>query len=108
MKFNSGDINEWDITLTCKVLLLSKKSNEKLNKKKQFNGFEDAIKTIRNIKNKLLSHNKSNEVSDIEYEKSIKDLQRSVVKLGFDAGDFEAALQGNALVIFVTSSLIVA
>ena len=100
-KFNSGDINEWDITLICKVLLYSKASKQRLEKDKEFRGYEDAIKSIRDIKNTMLSHNRSNSISKTEYEKAINTLQGSVIKLGFSRQIFEDTLEGAFSCFFI-------
>ena len=93
-KFNSGNIYEWDITLICKVLLYSALSMQTLKNDASFRGYEGAIITIRSIKNSMLSHNKANKIAKQEYQKSIGDLKRSLIQIGFDGGIFEETLKG--------------
>ena len=95
-KFLSGDVNKWDITLICKVLLYTTVSKQKLHKE-DFKGYKEAIKCIRDRKNSMLSHNNNNSIANDDYKTAIKDLRSSVIKIGFDERVFDATLTGECL-----------
>ena len=83
------------------MLLYSKISKQKLEKEEEFKGCEDAIKSIREIKNTMFSHAKRNSIEKHDFEKSIQALKSSVLTLGLDEQMFEESLKGTLL--FLTS-----
>eukprot|EP00795_Rhopilema_esculentum_P000409 gene409-10076_t len=91
-KFKSGDIGSWDITLMAKVLLYSDLAVSALQ-----NDQIDAVKKIREIKNTILSHHDSNELTKSEFEKIMKELKPAIVQVGIIEEEFETTLRNADL-----------
>ena len=93
--YETGNIDDWDITLMCKVLLYSRVTKEKLDQEEAYQGYKDAIIGIKEKKNKMLSHNSSFSITKHVYNKSIEALRGYVLKLGFNIQLFEDTLKGT-------------
>ena len=96
--FVSGDIYRWDITLIIKVLLFTKKSKTKFSTDSEFLGQEEALKSLRKIKNNFISHAPSLELTEKEYEVTTKDMKEALGTIGLSEEDFNNALAG--IIIF--------
>ena len=94
-KFETGDIWIWDVTLLAKVLLFSTKSSDALKNDSDYQGYEDAVKTIRRIKNQVVSHASSNELTEIVFKRTVQELKGALKTLGLDEQRFESALKGK-------------
>ena len=92
--FETGNIEEWDITLMSKVLLFSKVTKQKFEQEQGYQGYKDAIISIKEIKNKMLSHSKSMSIEKHVYDTSIETLRRDLLALGFNGQLFEDTLKG--------------
>ena len=93
-KFESGDIDTWDIALMAKVLLYSETSQEKLDKDSAFQGCKDAVEMIR-AKRNFLSHDCSKELTESDCQRTIRELSNALVNLGFDMEKFKTTLEGE-------------
>ena len=93
--FESGDIHQWDISLTCQVLLRTKHSCSKLKTDSKYSGYKKAIKKISEIKNTCFSHAKSLEVERAEFESIRRSLKEAALSLGVTEDEFEEILKGN-------------
>ena len=92
--FETGNIDKWDIALMSKVLLCSKVTKQTLEQEQGYQGYKDAITSIKEIKNKMLSHNNSVSIKKHAYETSIESLRRDLLALGFNGQLFEDTLKG--------------
>lgn len=95
--FSTGDIEQWDITLMCSVLIYSKVSKQKLDEEQEFKGYKGAIENIREIRNKIQSHRASMKLPENEYNLLVKTLNSAVIKLGCSEQEFQATLQSKFL-----------
>lgn len=94
--FESGDIHQWDISLTCQVLLRTKHSCSKLKTDSKYYGYKKAIKKISEIKNTCFSHAKSLEVERAEFESIRRSLKEAALSLGVTEDEFEEILKAGA------------
>ena len=96
--FQSGDIDQWDISLLSKVLLYSKVSKEKLSNDKAFDGCKEAVVSITTIRSYVLAHSGSGEMTKHDYDNKMRKLRDAVVNgLGFDEGHFKKTIDGKTI-----------
>ena len=91
-RFNSGNIEEWDISLLSKVLLYKAKLTKKLSSERK-----TAIELIRDIRNSVQGHSESGTLTRYDYENKMSQLRHSVVNvLGFvTEKKFEQIIEGK-------------
>ncbi|XP_031572563.1 sterile alpha motif domain-containing protein 9-like [Actinia tenebrosa] len=92
--FNKGDINKWDVSLITTVLLYSKKCNDEISKKP---GFEDAIRSIKDYKNKLVSHPHDEKMSDADYQVHWPAISGHLETIGASKEEIDTILKENVL-----------
>ena len=99
--FQSGDIDQWDISLLSKVLLYSKVSKEKLSNDKAFDGCKEAVDSITTIRNYVLGHSESGEMTKHDYDNKMSKLREAVVNgLRFSEEEFEKAKEGKTIEVY--------
>ena len=91
-KFKSGDICSWDITLMAKVLLYSDLAASALQNDQTT---QDAVKIIREVKNNILSHHDSNELTKSKFDKIMKELKPAIMQVGIREEEFETTLRSK-------------
>ena len=94
-KFQSGDINQWDISLICNVLRNTKVCQSNLKTNAIYKGYDGAIRTVAKVKNIFYSHISSRELAEKEFEKTTKELKIALEIMGVNEDDFTQALEGR-------------
>ncbi|KAK3713159.1 hypothetical protein QZH41_010061 [Actinostola sp. cb2023] len=83
--FNTGDINKWDVSLMTTVLLFSKECAKELSNR----GYEDAVRTIKDQKNQLISHVSSDRMTGDEFNTTWAKISKSLETIGASTKDIE-------------------
>ncbi|KAK3753033.1 hypothetical protein QZH41_014999, partial [Actinostola sp. cb2023] len=84
--FNTGDINKWDVSLVTTVLLFSKECAKELSRNR---GYEDAVRTIKDQKNQLISHVSSERMTGDEFNTAWAKISKSLETIGASTKDIE-------------------
>ena len=95
--FESGDIDQWDVSLICNVLLHTEVSSRLMKPGKPCHEYKKGIDKVLDVKNKFYSHITSLELTKKEFDAVKKDLKDASTSLGVSEDDFDAALKGIIL-----------
>lgn len=90
--FNKGDINNWDVSLITTVLLYSKKCKAEISKRP---GLEDAVRSIKDHKNQLISHISSERMPDADFQTYWPVISNDIVTIGGKSEDIEDISKGK-------------
>jgi hypothetical protein len=101
--FSDGDIHEWDVSLITTVLLYTKKCSDELSKRP---GFEDAIRSIKDGKNKLVSHANNDKMSDADYQVHWPAISKALENIGVIKEEIEEILKGDYIFHILTGDII--
>ena len=93
--FETGDIDQWDLTLLTKVLRFTKVSKDILEKDPRFYGYLDAMNSLREMKNVFVSHKNKPELTDVKFKRYLSEMEASLIKLGLDKKSFDTAVNGK-------------
>ncbi|KAK3753031.1 hypothetical protein QZH41_014997, partial [Actinostola sp. cb2023] len=91
--FNTGDINKWDVSLMTTVLLFSKECAKELSNR----GYEDAVRTIKDQKNQLISHVSSERMTGDEFNTAWAKISKNLETIGASTKDIEDILADDIL-----------
>ncbi|KXJ11435.1 uncharacterized protein LOC110243725 [Exaiptasia diaphana] len=93
-RFNTGNIYDWDVSLMTTVLLYSKECAKEIRLKP---GYENAIRTIKDQKNQLISHVRSERMTDDDFNAAWKKVQTSLITLKANAKHIEEIFEDDVL-----------
>ncbi|KXJ09690.1 uncharacterized protein LOC110246646 [Exaiptasia diaphana] len=93
-RFNNGNINDWDVSLMTTVLLYSKECAKEIRLKP---GYENAIRTVKEQKNQLISHMSTEQMTDDEFNTAWEKITKSLETIGASEGDIDEILTGDNL-----------
>lgn len=96
--FNEGDINEWDVSLMTTVLLYSKKCNDEISKTP---GLENAIRSIKDLKNRLISHPPGEKMSDADYQVYWPAISGHLETIGVSKEEIDTIIKGTCIYIWI-------
>ena len=93
VNFNNGNINEWDFSLITTVLLYSRQCALEIAKRP---GNDIALRELKNLRNRLLGHPSTDQMSDEDFDVFWPVLSAHFVTLGADANEIaEIKLQSG-------------
>ena len=95
--FESGDIDQWDISLICSVLLHTEVSSTQLKPSKPCHAYKKGVDKVLEVKNNFYSHITDLEIPQKEFDAVKQDLRGASISLGVSEDDFDAALKGIVL-----------
>lgn len=101
--FESGVIDNWDITLICNVLLHT--NIDKLKTDVKYDGYKRAVSTFLKIKNDCYSHAKANSMQKLEFDKILQEMKTALLSIGVEEGDFDRVLKGKVHVLDILKHL---
>ena len=95
--FNNGNVTEWDFSLVTTVLLYSKVCAFEISKRP---GYDIALRELKNVRNKLLGHPSSEQMSDDHFNSFWPLLSTHFVTLGADQTEIaEIKLQSGTYIV---------
>ncbi len=93
-RFNTGDIEQWDISLLCKVLLYTEEAMKKLEESGEI---KDAIKQIKDIRNEQFAHKGKRELTVTEHGDIMIQIKSALETLGFPKEELKPLSKGENL-----------
>ena len=93
-KFNSGNINEWDISLLISVLRFSTISSAEIRRHPEV---DDALRSIIDIRNNVVAHASNQKISAADFQKNWEKLKLSLLAIGGLEDDINSTLTGTVL-----------
>ena len=93
--FETGDIDQWDLTLLVKVLRFTKVSQGVLEKDSCYKGYLNAMKSLKEMKNDLVSHRNKPELTDVKFKRYLSEMEAALNTLGLDKKSFDTAVNGK-------------
>lgn len=79
--FNQGNIENWDFSLMTTVLLFTPPCRKEIKRRP---GYSDALKELKDCRNKLLGHPSTDRMSDADFNYFWPRLSRNFIKVGAD------------------------
>ena len=97
--FNTGVIEDWDITLMSKVLLYSKQCESELSNNQNYVGYIQSIESIRTIRNNLVGHAPTPGLDDTQFQTNVNEIRASLKGLGVKEEEIDESLKGISYII---------